>query len=471
MGAGCRPAGALASRARRQRKLGLARMRSGDTVGAMEALQGALVTLGDTLPRRRLAMLLRTALDAAAGALWRLLGLPRAAPDRAPLFEETAVVHRELGQLFRWVDLERSAAHHTASARAAGRIDEPGLLVDALASIAMFLAFISSSAASLALERLARRMARSADDRVGLGRILILGAGVDLLVRGEREAAIRHLDEGVALIQSSSDRMLHGWTLSWRGWAGIFTSRFAAAVSDFDQARAVALDLNIEWLAADAACGKSLVDCIQGRFDEATRAARALLASDIRIALPAIEALSTEILGAVAFMNGRFRDALAELARARVIYKTHHLERGWGYLIYIEEAEALLGLADHEGPDAVPDLLPRLLANARATRRNLGRLPTHRGCDSLLLGVYHARCGRTLRARRLFDLALSGRPEDQKTYIDTWLLWRIAIERRRMGDPRDQISPLFDEVERINERLEIRGTSRWLAAMRRLHDA
>jgi hypothetical protein len=57
------------------------------------------------------------------------------------------------------------------------------------------------------------------------------------------------------------------------------------------------------------------------------RAVRSVLASDTRLALPLFEALPTEILGAEAFVSGRFRESIAYFERARAHYSAHHLHQ------------------------------------------------------------------------------------------------------------------------------------------------
>jgi len=132
--------------------------------------------------------------------------------------------------------------------------------------------------------------------------------------------------------------------------------------------------------------------------------------------------------------------------------------------------EALLCLAEQEGPAAVPDLVAWLLANARRTERRLGGLPMYRGCAMVMYGIVEARRGRSHKARALFARALAIRPAGREMYLDTWMLWRTAFERRRMGDARELLQAQLHEVERINKDSQLGGMAMWLAAARLLYD-
>ncbi len=72
--------------------------------------------------------------------------------------------------------------------------------------------------------------------------------------------------------------------------------------------------------------------------------ARSLLSADVRLALPAVEAVATEVLGGIAFMTGRYRDASALFERAHLLYVSHHLVHGWGFLMQIERRLNIYGV-------------------------------------------------------------------------------------------------------------------------------
>jgi tetratricopeptide (TPR) repeat protein len=454
---------------RRLRKLGFARMHAGDIPGAVASMEESLELAPDRVPRNRLALFLRGARDAASVAL-RLL-FPGSSRRRrsAPLLEEAALIHTELGELYRWINLERSVAHHIAGARAAQRTGVAELRIGAFSSVAVALAFIGRSTMSLALERRANRLARATGDRIGLTRILILRAGLDVVVRADIAVGLINFDEGIRMAQATGDRMLVAWARSWRAWGSFVGGRLEVARADFDLALSMGKELSIGWLVADAACGLSMADALQGRFDEAERAARQLLASDVRLALPAIEALSTETLGWVALLRSQYRESASELGRVREIHERHHLERGWSYLLELAEAEALLCLVDEQGASAVPDLLGRLRANARSHAHKFGQLRAYNGCADLLRAVCAARSGQHEKARRLFVRARAQRPPGSTNYIDGWILWRTAFERARMGDPIAELRPLLDEMDRMYELTGIHGLRRWLTNARKLY--
>lgn len=464
-------------RARRLRKLGLARLHLGDIAGAMAALEQGLAALEDRLPLRRSALFLRLAFDAiltlVSLLLWRPQGRrrgqhTRASEDEALRRQERVLLHRELALLYRWVDGERTAAHHFAFARAASQLPSSADLVDACAAVAVFLAVAGSTWLGAWVERRTRAMASSSNDRHGLARLNLLRGGADVLLRNDARG-LDALREGAAQAQGLADPLLFAWALDFLGWAEILASRFDDATRDLEQAAAIAERLPIAWLRADTSCALSIIESIQGHFERSSERARGLLASDVRLSLPAIEAVATEVLGGIAFMSGRYRDAAALFERAHLLYVSHHLERGWGFLMQIERSEALLLQADEEGDGAAPALLSRLAEHARLTERRFGRLPYYRGCALVLSGVHAARAGRSGRAHRLFERALRLRPPPRRTYIDGWLLWRIAFERHRLGDPPSEVQPLLQEVEAINTATGMHGMAQFLARARTLY--
>ena len=269
--------------------------------------------------------------------------------------------------------------------------------------------------------------------------------------------------------QGLADPLLFAWALNFTAWAEILGSRFAEAARDLEDAMQIVERLQITWLRADTSCAQALIESIQGDFDKAAERARSLLSADVRLALPAVEAVATEVLGGIAFMTGRYRDASALFERAHLLYVSHHLVHGWGFLMQIERSEALLLQADEEGPDAVPALSSRLREHARLIERRLGGLPSYRGCALVLRGVYAARRGRPNVARRLFEQALHLRPPPRTTYIDGWVLWRIAFERHRLGEPAASVQPLLKQVEDINARSGMHGMAQFLTRARGLY--
>ena len=470
---------AVGLRARRLRKLGLARLRLGDTAGAMTVLERALEVLGDRLPQGRVMLFVRLAFDALLVLVsllrWQpstpIQGrLPEPLDSESPSrqCEERALLHRELALLYRWVNDERTAAHHFAFARAAARHFQPAHVVDSCAAVAVFLAVAGWTWLGSWVERRTRALASSHDDRHGLARVNLLRGGADMLLRND-ERGLDLLRQGVLQAQGLADPLLFAWALNFTAWAEILGSRFAEAARDLEDAMQIVERLQITWLRADTSCAQALIESIQGDFDKAAERARSLLSADVRLALPAVEAVATEVLGGIAFMTGRYRDASALFERAHLLYVSHHLVHGWGFLMQIERSEALLLQADEEGPDAVPALTSRLREHARLIERRLGGLPSYRGCALVLRGVYAARSGRPDVARRLFERALHLRPPPRTTYIDGWVLWRIAFERHRLGEPAASVQPLLQQVEDINARSGMRGMAQFLTRARGLY--
>ena len=332
----------------------------------------------------------------------------------------------------------------------------------------MFLAIAGSTWLGSWVERRTRALASSQRDRHGLARINLLRGGADMLLRND-ERGLDSLREGALQAQSLADPLLFAWALNFAAWTEILGSRFGEAARDLERAMQIAERLHITWLRADTSCAQALLESIQGHFDKAAERVRSLLSSDVRLALPAVEAVATEVLGGIAFMTGRYRDASALFERANLLYVSHHLERGWGFLIQIERSEALLLQVDEEGEDAVPELTARLREHARLTERRFGQLPYYRGCALVLRGVHAARSGQLSRAHRCFDKALQLRGSARATYIDGWVRWRIAFERHRMGTPAAEVLPLLQQVEGINERTAMHGMAHFLARARALY--
>jgi hypothetical protein len=185
--------------------------------------------------------------------------------------------------------------------------------------------------------------------------------------------------------------------------------------------------------------------------------------------LPVFEGLPTEVLGAEAFVSGRFRESIAYFERARAHYTAHHLYRSWGTLAKLTHSEALLCLADEEGPNAVPDFLDKLRANAKVGRR-MSRLWVFRGWGALLTGVHRARSGDERSARVLFAKALAERGETFGTsFPDLWFKVRIAFELLRLGDSKASVVPILDAADAAYEAQGLVGMRQWLKRMRAVH--
>lgn len=478
-------------RARRLRKLGLARLRLGDPALALSTLEQGLGALGDSLPLGRVRLFGRLIFDTFC-VLWYLLW-PLRSRRKAPQepttqlgiahtgshaqrvafepqpsrSEECVLIHRELALLYRWVDDLRTTAHNFAFARAAGRLGQSAFWVDAGAAVALFLSMAGSTQLSGWVERRVRALATSTDDRLGLARVNLLRGGGDFLLRNDAEG-LRLMRQGVEPLRSLAEPMLFAWALNFLGWAQILASRFAEATADIQAAMRIAERMQLAWLRADCSCALALIESLQGQFERADERVRAFLASDLRLTLPALEAVATEVLGGIALMQGRPRDASALFERAHLLYVSHHVERGWGFLMQIERTEALLFWVQEDGEAAVPDLLSRLREHARLSQRRLGHLPLYRGCTSVLRGVYEARRGRTKQARRLFQQALAVRPSPRTTYLDAWVLWRVAIECSRLGDANEQTAALWSQVDAIHRDTGMLGMAQLMAHARAL---
>ena len=450
--------------ARWLRKRGLARLRTNQVAEGLQQLQQALTVLGDPLPRSRFGRSLRMVRDLAL-TLGRWLLRRRPAP-RDPALEERALVHRELGVLSRWIDLERSAAHLVAFIRLAHRLGVAALRVEAYAGAALILSLRSWRSLAAWSDQRARGLAESSGDLRGLARVHVVRGGAATFIACDDETVLGHFREGLRLAERTGDRFLMIFALSMRGWATTIIGHTAQAFDDFDRADALAAELEVPWMREDAACGRSLLSFFHGDPRTVAHTARRLLASDLRVALPVFEAFANEMLGGDAFVNGRFRAAVNYFELARAHFRLHHLYRGWGLTCKLLYGEALLCLADEEGAHAVPDLLVQLRPLMGWSQRAARLSPFH-GCDLLMRGVYAARRGRERRARAYFARARAqraGRTHD--TYIDLWLHARITIEGLHIGDPREQVSASLDDLDRRYESIGATGMRSWLTRIR-----
>lgn len=184
-----------------------------------------------------------------------------------------------------------------------------------------------------------------------------------------------------------------------------------------------------------------MIRLLYGEFESSALSMRSVSASDMRLALPLFEALPVEVRGAEAFLSGRFREAVTCFERARAHYKAHNLYSGWG----------------------------TLASNARMGRR-LSRLWLFRGWGSLLTGVYRARRGDANAARVLFDRALAERGSASNlSFSDLWFKVRIAFERWRLGDPREEVAPMLDGADAAFKAVGFAGMRSWLKRMREAH--
>lgn len=455
------------TRARWLRKLGQALMRTADVAEGLAMLDRALGAVGDAMPRRRLALLWRVVRDVALTAGRRVLG-------RAPAYdqagEERALIHRELAFMYRWIDLERSLAHLTAFVRLAYRLGGDIYLVDAHAGAGYLCSLLGWPKLAARNQDKARQLALDAHDMHGLSRLEVVQGGTVAVLTGDEEATFAHCDRGVQVAEELGDRFLIDFALTMRGWCGVLMSRWQSAADDFRRAGALAVELDVPWLRDDAACGRSVVELLHGQLEPASQAARGVLSSDVRLALPALDALATEALGAAALMSGQFRDAIAFFERARARYLERRLYRGWGMLTKIWYCEALLCLADEQGQDAVPDLLAELRHNARRSRRRQRGLSLYHGHDALLLGAYESRRGNERAARRLFARSRSACADGGHQFIQMWIRARLAFEGWRLGDPRETVSADLDRIDEMYESMGLAGMRSWLSRMRRIHD-
>jgi tetratricopeptide (TPR) repeat protein len=456
----------VVTRVRWMRKLGVALLRTSNVADGLAMLKRALSLLGDEVPSRRRRRWLRMVRDSVLTALRQILGRG-AAYD--PADAERAVIHRELAMIHRWIDADHAAFHLVAFIRLAHRLGVDAYRVEAY----LFTAFFFSTRASPRLAKLycgkARALALETGDMQGITRCEIVLGAVETSVGRDESATMRRFDEGLRVAEAVGDRFLINFALLARGWAGMLLGHARQSMEDFRSAGAIAAELDIPWLRDDAACGLSMIRLLYGEFESSALSMRSVSASDMRLALPLFEALPVEVRGAEAFLSGRFREAVTCFERARAHYKAHNLYSGWGTLAKLVHGEALICLADEEGHQTVPDLLDKLRSNARMGRR-MSRLWLFRGWGSLLTGVYRARRGDSKAARALFDRALAERGSASNlSFSDLWFKVRIAFERWRLGDPREEVAPVLDGADAAFEAVGFAGMRSLLKRTREAH--
>ncbi len=454
-----------ASQARWLRKLGLALVRTERLDEGLNMMERSLTLLGDRVPRRRFRRFARIGGDILVTTARRLL---RLRPRYAPGGEELALVHRELGLMYRWIDLERLAAHSTRFIRLAYRLGVKSYLIEAHAGLATLYSLMTRpNLASRYYDR-AVELARESHDLQGLV-LAQLGRGAALsVISTDPQNALTYCDQAVDIAQQLGDRVIRNFALIVRGTIYTYLGIPSAAQDDYRQALALADDLNIPWLQLSALSGLALIDVFCGKFPSSVAAANRILASNIRLSLPALEANANEVLGMEAVLSGHFRDAVRYFDYVRAHCRTHRLDNGWGVMSNICHIDARLCLADEQGADAVPDLLPVLRGGIRLFRR-MSRVPGFRGCDSLVRGIYQARRGKAREARRLFAKAREMRARAVPiSYVDMWCDARIAFECLRLGDAREDVAKKLDALDDAYQAIGVEGMRLWLKHMRRI---
>lgn len=448
--------------ARLLRKRGIALMRSDRPARGLDALRGALTVLGDGVPKGRAAqylVILRDLALSGLGRIWR-----RWSTD--PVLRERAYLHRELAQLNRWIDLYAAGAHVATFSRLAERLRDPQYRIDAYAFIMFFFALLGMGRRSDRFQAHGMRLALDAADEVGVMRLELIRGGTEMMVRADPAAARAQMMSAVERAERLTDPFNIAFSRLGRAWAALMLGDLRDAAPDLEIAHAQARAAGTAWLEADAAIACAIADCLLGRFDQALERSHALLASEIRLAFPVVEAVATEVVGGVAFMQGHYHDAVAHLERAMSVYTRHGLNRGWGFLAPLAHVEALCCLADAVGDAAVPDLLVRLKRSQRWIRRVHGPRTLYRGAVPTVRGIIASRRGQIAKARRLFAKAMTVRTDSADTYIDTWIQVRFALERHRWGDPPAAVGEALDQVAALYVTLNLPGMAHWLTHVR-----
>lgn len=440
----------------------MAYLRTSDVAEGLSTLERALSLLGEDVPVRKTEQrwrILRNLVGMASRKVWRR-------GTTVPADVERAMIHRELAMMHRWIDLERAAYHQVAFARLAFRLGIDTYRTEAYLGIAFMSSLRPWPKTAARYYEKTSALARETGDVQGLARYEIVRGAVETSIGRDCRLAMAHFSQGVHLAESVGDDFLTTFACAMRGWAAMLSSHMVQAKEDFQRAADNATDLNIPWLREDAACGLSFAELFCGEIASAGQRARLVMASDMRIAMPLFEAMPTEILGVEAFFSGRYREAVASLDRARTLYTTHGLYRGWGTFAKLLHSEALLCWADEAGVDVIPDILRRLRENARVGRR-MSRLWVFRGWGSFLMGVYRSRKGHEKAARRCFHRALAERGNDERpSFMDLGFRIRIALERLRLGDSKASIVPILDAAKEAITECGFLGMLPWLARMR-----
>ncbi len=448
-------------RGRLLRKRGAALLRTGQPGQGVMALEGALVELGDRPPRTRLGRLGRLGWDAIAALVARFVRGGRSSSRDV----ERARAHVELATAYRWIDLYDAAAHLSRLYRLCQRRPMPrDLQVDSNTMAAAFFALRAMPRAAELVQEQARDYATASGDVAGLARLTIY-QGLYEVMALDSDIALDRMGDGVRLARESGDPWLLCFAESSRAWVRGIVGSVPVAYEEFRAAAELGRSLGAAWLAADATCGMALAALACGRLDEGEAAARAMLGADVRFAFPVIEELAVEALAGAAFVRGRFADALIGYERALELLRRYRLREGWGWLVPMELLEAATCLADESGARGVPRLRD-LLRVARREVRWQSRLPLFRGCDDVVAGVLAARAGRAELAASCFKAGAASRSDTRRSYMDTWVHVRPALERARLGEDRDVLRAELDGVDETYDALGLDGMRQWLAIAR-----
>ena len=452
-------------RVRLMRKRGLAMLRTEASGAAVDLLRAALRLAGGGIPGSRWLQVLATARDFVWAQARRLF--PRR--QGSPLAIERAIVQRELALLHRWIDLYQSAAYVAGFTKLAEQCGPAEFRVDAYGFDSFFFAILGNAGLSRHFERKGTELARRESDKFGLMRLELTRGGTDLLVHGDVTSSQAHMGAGVALAEQLCDDFSLAFACLSRGWSYALVGEMSAAVDALDTAERHGRRARATWVVADTVLLRAYVASVHGDVAYGRAAAQEILNSDLRLAFPVFDALANEVIAGCALLEGHLHEAVTTYERAKSIYRTSGLDRGWGLLVSMSHIEALCALADEVGDDQVPDFEARLKDSVRWTKRWLRGRRLYAGCYEMTLGVLASRRGEVARAHTLFERVRHIRAGAQPTYIDTWLRARMALERRRWSAAvSPDVEAELDAVELAYEEWGMFGMQRWLVRHRQV---
>lgn len=441
--------------ARIARKLGRSLYFAGQTTQGLEALEGALTTLGAPSPKHRVGLFMQ--ILATLVLAWVNHHRAKLQGPAREVALERARVHRDLLVMYYWVDVERSTLHQCLYLRASLRIDEPTLLVEAYASHLVMAKLLRLNGRVTRYRQLAQQLAHKVGDTLGLSRLYNYSAVAASFYADKQDFLAQH-DQALQLAEQAQDRFNLGFTMMSGGWCGMLVDSVARSRDLFERTVALGDQLKSPRVRADGLAGLGAIMALSDEPME--EIAQEVIRTGQELQIPASLALGHEVYGAHYFFKEDFESALKHLTQARDAYIEHRLFGTWGYMIGFEYAEALLNLADQRGEALNSEQRALLRRNIKLSYIAMRSLPPFKGFLEVMQGTVDARSGRPAKALKRFERALVLRAPFGQDYLSGWIFQRIALELARMGQQQRALE-LLDRYDQIFAPHPALGLRRW----------
>ncbi len=399
-------AGYPLARGRLHRKIARGRIRAFQHEAAVRSIVRAAQELGVRLPRTRLGVKLRNALDVAALLLAPLLDrLPRLFRPKvdSPLDRERADLLTDMVEAYFFIDLERAFDAMFRRRRLARRLSDAEFSIRTIAGGSAVLATLGlAGRAQRALEA-AERAVSSCTDPVGWATVTVFTGVTRFVLGGAREAAAA-LQDGERLAEGAGDRLLPFYARGMAFEALLVLNDAAGALAAADRhiAQAGAGRVPPYEIYGRAVRARALVRL--GRVPEAEEEVRRA-GESLRVlgasGLPVAGTYHAE--GEVLAALGDLRGALDRLRTAVTVLEGRGPLDVLGIAV-LRYAEVAVDLAASGAPPLEPGALGAAVARALRWARTF---PVYTSPALRLEGAVAAAASDRPRAERLFQEAVS----------------------------------------------------------------